>query len=237
MLLLLAALLRGQDLSAADEFRKIDEALQKAKTVTLKYRCDVAKKDSDKAEILRISGTIALKGDDKAALVTEFDSRDPRLTLTEVSDGVKLLHRLGLGSVKEQPAPKALRPSLEYAFSRLGIYYPSVVTGTFLWSHSPPKEGPDGYARLAEVSKLKMEPELPGGRIISFQVKARPRNPNLPGREVDVRLLYSPKTHLPIKRIVTVGGDGTSYSIAEMYDIFTVDEPIPEEAFTLEEKK
>jgi len=233
MNLLLAALLCLQDDAAEEAFRKIEETLQKAKTVSLDWRCAVAKKQAENAELLHVGGSILLKDPDRAFLLTDFNPRDPALKLIEVSDGIQLRQRQGLLDPKVQPAPKALRPALEYAFTRLGVYYPSVVTGSFLWARTPSRDALDGYARLAEVSQLKMGEKVREGQILSYKVKAATRNSSRPPREVDVRLLYNPVTWLPIKRILTVDSGEPSYSIAEVYDSFILNAEIPDEKFKL----
>lgn len=237
MLLILAAACLCQASPAEEAFRNIEDALRKATTANLTFKCEVAKKGPDKAELIRLSGSLLLKDEGKARLFLDFDPNDPALKLTDACDGLTLRHRVGLEPPVERPAPQAIRPSLQFAFTRLGIYYPAVVTGTLLFSHTPPRDGAEGYLHEAEVSRFKFEEEVPAGRILSYRVKARPRNPSRPAHDVDVRLLYSPRTFIPIKRVLTVSSEDTSYSIAETYFTFTLNEPIDDRQFLLDPPK
>src|SRR6185503_8571016 len=116
---LLAACLLLQAESAEETFRKIEEALNAAKSVRVSFVWDGATKADLKSKV-DARGNVLLKEGNRANLVASVTEKSQTSELRIISDGATVKARLGPKRMLECEVPKHLEAGLKMALHRLG---------------------------------------------------------------------------------------------------------------------
>lgn len=238
MNLLLAAVLLMQDKTAEETFRKIEETIEQATSLKVritytmelptKFPGSPAQQMSTKAEIL-----IADRNRVRVVVDPNPMFKGGRTDLSVRSDG-KLLRVVDPGEdASEGKAPQTTTSGFKTLLGRAGYFGSQDLVPKGLMAAG---EDPD-LARFLRKD-LKKELALSGleaardtdGDFLKYTVHG----------QIPMRLWYTPKTHLPARRIwelpFPVPGN-LVIRCTEVYDEFTLNADIPDEKFKLPEEK
>jgi outer membrane lipoprotein-sorting protein len=224
MTLILAAALLLQDKTAEDAFKKIDEAVVKAKTVRLEFKTEMTQVTGGADLVLTSEGTLLFKGDDKVCYSTRM--KDPRgeEEMTLASDGLQLRVRTGKKLRSPRESTKEFASDFKAQFVRGGAY---LAYGSSL----RPKSKTEESRKQFEPQNLRQGEDDQEAKTLLYQLK-------LSNQEIDVTLRYDPKTFLPLGRSGAVRKNGVEAgTLRETYKEFALDADLPDEKFVLEEKK
>ncbi len=120
----------AREMTAEETFKNIEETVLSAKTVSVKFGCQVSVTAAGAPMITGTTGTLILKEGNKAsisALTQVLLSSDKQRT-SFISDGTKTRLKLGEAEV-EGVTPKALNISETKVLVRIGVA-PAAVTDT-----------------------------------------------------------------------------------------------------------
>ena len=229
MALLLAATLLLQEKSAEDIFRKIEETLTGAKTLSVKFKVSGSSQAEGAGEKMVVEGTFLLKGEKQIYLsFAPPDKAEERILV--VSDGdVLQSHSKVPGSPVSFPAQPRQRHLLEYSFVRGGAAGLMSMGAIFCGLvHNARKMEPDPK-KLVAVTDLQLGPKE-GGASLTFTSKMDHFGPTL-----QITLWYDPATHQPLKSTVVFVGKGRS--LTEVYEDLVLNAAIPDEKFKLPEER
>lgn len=226
---LLATLVLLQDKAAEEEFRKFEESLRTATSLTLRYRAEGTVTENKKTFKLTAEGTLHLKGEGKALFRNKafLDGKNEILEGVLVSDGLKghtSFSDRGPSDLVE--TPKNLRERLIGTPARVGIVGFLVLN------------------KAAERRKSLRGPLLPdlskAGRIADLTLTQEGEHRVLKYRfvpsstedypEMDITLTLGAGAK-PVKRVVSLKGRGDSGSYTETYDEFVLNGDLADETF------
>ncbi len=227
MNLLLAAALLMQDKTAEETFKKIEESILKAKTLTVKYRM-LYKNAGDTAGFL-----ILAQGNKVFSRDAWFETNGHVMVSGCSCDGKQIAARNNAYSEWEthQTAPD-LGEEVRIELARDGIWG-AVTHPLFIVRNGFGAE--DGKVKKSLVtSDFRSEPGE--GKDASLSYSIAETHLNHSGR---IRLWYDPRTLALIKRELRMrfGGSDHDDLFAEIYDEFTLNANIPDEKFKLPEEK
>jgi hypothetical protein len=215
-LLLLAALSCLQEKSPAEIFKKIEETLRNAKTVSVNYEFEELKVGDRK---FSNSGTLLLKEGNKV-LGTVPNQGVPGDS-TFACDGRAMKNQSNLN---QRDAPKNLRSVLEASLLRgPGVYYTLVFAFELVDGQAKPDISGFDADKVMPVSDVAKGQDEKGNPSVVFKV----------GR-MEIRLWYDAKTYAPAKRVIKfAGAEDPKQGITETFKTFAVGVNIPDEKFTL----
>ena len=222
-------LLAAQEESAEQVFKKIEEAIKGAKTLSVKLEGYVSAHASVRRSGLRrygpntVHATLLLKEGDKARLSIRkpFRWEDERL-VPFYSDGTKAKCDPDEGA---WDAPKGINTFFRIAITRAGLSHLRTMMSRIL-SDEDLKKLPDPNTFL-KVSDVKYGDDDGQAKTLTYKLKSGKGD-----EPILVRLWYDPKTYGLLKR--TLKGQGRDRSwIIETYKSFDMNGDIPDEKFTL----
>ncbi len=247
MNLLLAAVLLMQDKAAEETFKKIEEQIQKAKTVSIKYKEEAFNKWGEKEQILYRSGTILLGESDKVSIRTSVlgkrweDTSEGEHAL--VSDG-KLLSACSEFRVKSsntllrntifpsQPCRSTFRGDLATTLARAGTAHcSSIAFGLPTIGGTKVQQEESVIPKAIVCSDMKFDGEEGDAKILAYTLQVFSFTQGVFVEKV--RLWFDPKTYKLLKRGIVQG----EHSRTETYEEFTLNADIPDEKFKLPEEK
>lgn len=208
------ALGAAQDKGAEEAYRQIRESLEKARTVSVRFKFEGMAADPQGGRTVRCSGSIHLKEGNRASLQarTAFGEREVETLM--VSDG-KTLRAIG-GS----PAPDRDAPARVGSYLRWALMHSSVMAlnarGTA--ETFDPEAHPPSNLKSGEADK--------DGRTLSYGL-------TIAGVALEVRLWYDPKTWRIVKRTLTSTRKGVEDRISETLEVYVLDADVPDHTFKL----
>ena len=212
--LLIAFTLLLQDRDAEDALRRIEEAIEKAGTIRVRFRGEREFKDGKSTVNTRFFGRLILREDNRVRLDMRIVTTDQEVDLVIVSDGTTTWARMGQANpLDTRKTPKSLRANMAGALSRGGINYGclAALEDKDLWK---------SFRR----SDLKTGPEEKGMKSVVFKSS----HPDL-FSGVESTLGYDPATFKPAMNVVSAHKGSTR--ISESYEEFILGGEIPDGEF------
>lgn len=227
MNLLLAAALLLQDKTAEETFKRIEEPILKAKSISLDFKL----LGEEGAHKWGGGGTLLLKEGNKVRF--EWVVLAPSMVIIMTSDGEHVLRTPERRRTLHN-APQTLGLAYNASFCRLGVG----AGGTLAMDYVDPKDGGiPNIPELLKISDLKQGEDDGALKTLTWTVTISSSFMPAVSKPVPVKLWYDPKTFKPVKRTLTnVKGD-VEVNWMETYENVTYDEPIPDEKFKLPEVK
>jgi len=223
-----------QETSAEEAYRKIEETLAKAKTVTLKYTWKLRPVPSKPFEG---SGTLLLKSGGKAHLDLKFENPGGEHTLRLVSDGSKMQYSFEppgkeTPKIVHEDTPENIMDDL--GIVRFGPF--KGITYSGLTHHRPRGGELDLMVKKAyHLTDFGAGEDDGGAKTLTYKLRC------YESEEGDVRLWYDPLSNRPLKREIRhefwpVGG-ANGKTRTETHEEFTFDADIADEKFILPVEK
>jgi len=236
MILWLACALLVQDNPAEKEFRALEERIEKAATVKLKFRSEVRAAREDKEPFLELTGTLLLKGESLVRMETKsvLNGRESRATTRLlVCDGKKA--KSGSGGVwKEQEAPMDLRSALNYFVARGGMVTSLMTARKMDRGAEEVRPLIPDLRKLSELSDFKKGEGDGGTTTLSYKIK-----PALDEVEIDTTLHLDAMGTRLLKRVYLFSfkAQKEQAAITETYEEFSLDTELSDATFTLPAEK
>ena len=222
-----------QDAAAVEAYRKIEESLRKAKSVTLTWTWEVRPWASKAWEG---SGTLLLKSGDKANLSLKFENPGGEHRLRLVSDGSFLKYTFEPPDrdhlkIVHEATPRNIMDDL--GIVRFGPFEGTQYAGVM-----------DIYLRGGDLDRsvrgslkltaFKLGEDDKGAKRLTYSIMRWKED------QSEVKLWYDALSHKPLKRQIRhefwpVGDNGKTHT--ESIEQFTLDAGIPDEKFTLPAEK
>jgi outer membrane lipoprotein-sorting protein len=240
MNLLLAAALLLQDKTAGETFKKIEETITSARTVSVHFTFQ------DPVRQLKGSGTYLLKEHKKMNLTYKYQALVGVQLLggvtTVLSDGQRTLKTEASGAQQifgavqdtQVPITRTGFPRLMAAFYAVDVDEEQPLIKPL---HPPsPDQKPLNFAKMAELKGFIGGADDNDEKTLTYFLKEKGHSEPL-----TIRLWYDPKSLAIRKRTVTgkLGSAGNlpETTLTEIYDDFTLNADIPDEKFKLPEEK
>lgn len=221
MNLLLAITMCLQDETAEDTYRRVEETLAKAKTLSIKYRIDLVAGPSK----MSADGTVHLKEGNRLKITLTSVPGAPKQEASAASDGTTVrCHPPRPGATEtEWAAPATLNEDITLALLRAGCYELHRVPLRMHHSDLKPKE-------QMTLSDFRKGEDDAGLRTVLFKVSE-----GSGGGEVKVWV--DPKTWTLRRRVLSAEmAPGIKATVTENYEIFKLNGEIPNDAFALPAK-
>ena len=209
-----------EDPLARATFRNLENTLNQAKTLTLRFGSEYWR--TDVAEGVRKgSGVLVLKGDQKIRMSYQPPPSKWAETLTFVSDGATL-ELSGQNPISRTPSP-LFKNSLGTIFVRRGFREAERV----LLLYTVGEINEEAFTTSSSLKNLRKGPDDGDAKTLTYDVEAFGCD------ESRVTLWYDPKTSLILKRSTDNTRFGAwSSRLIETYDV-QLDAAVPEERFAL----
>jgi outer membrane lipoprotein-sorting protein len=224
--LVATVLIPAQADSAEAQFKKMEQAVLKAKTLQSEITLAAG---ADKDAFMDMKGRIAIAQGDRMRLELEGEVRKEKDKMTMVSDGSQMVMDSSKRPGKSQKAQKNLTEMAMASIARSGI----TVALFFVSERSDEKKDEDfSIDKMLAVSDFKLgKKEAIDGKdaqAIEYKLKAR-SNKEL----MDVTVWVDVKSGLPVKRVVTASEGEMKFTITETYAKMKLDEKIDDKEFAL----
>jgi outer membrane lipoprotein-sorting protein len=212
MHLLAALALLLQDKTAEETFKKIEETVQNAKTVRIKFKLEGALKDGQgKEKRIDKSGTLVF-GDRNKLHITISDGINPVQIFSMISDG-KTTRTVMTGAIITQETPSDLNRNFLRSLVRGGNVANLISTVGVQWDDETV------LGTIYRVSDFEMSKDDRGAKALKYKMNGK-----------GATLRYDPKTLLVLSRKLAEEDGG---EVLETYEEFTLNGDIPEEKFKL----
>ena len=246
MTLLVAFALCLQDKTAEEIFKKIQEQIEKAVTISVKFKFRMD--GGIEKEPPLASGTILLKNTNKVNLSVQHGSDKSSVI---ISDGQKVKDRSNGGDWRENDAPKTLKGDLSAVLAGSGIGF------AVMFSNGRDQSGDNAESlkNVFKVSDFGTDADEKNAKTLTYKLKLTDK----PSGSLQYlgKLWYDPKTYRLLKRTVIIKGEeGTlkfkvkdgegipnfegeelTLSYTETYEEFTLNADISDEKFKLPAEK
>lgn len=235
MEVLLAALLLAQDRTPEDTFKKIEETLEKAKTIQVGFSCSFTPSKEGNTVKASASGTLLLKEGNKVKLESHLLWNGVVQDLTLVSDGTRrqIERKQGDQVTRPRASPTPTSMGLHYVrtLARVGMT-PSQVLQYIFFADAARSKGALPESTFT-ASEFKAGGEGADKDAIMFNVQRDGAD-----QTAKVVLRYDPKTFALRNLVVTFkGAEDMTWVVTETYSEFTINAEIPDEKFKLPEEK
>jgi outer membrane lipoprotein-sorting protein len=234
MRLALAIALWVQEPTAEEAHRKLEEALGKAKTLSLKFRCEAVHTRNGQERKLASEGTLLLKGEGQARMEsrTTRDGQEQRgFSGTLVSDGTRARATSG-SNPREADTPKDLRAALTFGPSTSGmLFFLALARMTNRGSDAERPLVPD-LRKTVSVSGFKLGDGEGGAKTLTCVVKTTTPEAS----ETEIVLHYEPAGPRLLKRLLTFTTKDEKLVMTETYEEFRLDAELKDELFKLDGK-
>jgi len=222
MTLLLAFALVVQDSAPEEALKKIEAAIQSARTAKMAFTCDGEMKFGARSTRFKASGTLLLKQENKINFAMRLVRGGQEFEISLISDGGKLWQKIGPAPPIQGEAPKSLKSSLAAAIVRVGIE--TAVMSSI--------EGGPEILDAFKVSEVAAGPDEKDARSLKFKVTM----PNVPNK-IDCVVTYDPNSFKILKRSLVLKSETVENTVSEVYGDISVNGEIADGAFTLPEAK
>ncbi len=224
MKIAIAFALLVQEPSAEETFKKIEESIARARTLSVQFKLE---SQSEARKLHSCSGMLLAKEGNRLRFELKGDLGRFKLYRSVVADGTTLVVDHGQGVEKREEVPKGLREDVNALLSRSGICIDFFGAGV---------SKPGGAKRPREaylVSDFKREKDDQGGGTLTYKLKVAGGPQDEPW---SVRLWHD-SDFRPTRRSLVTRFQGVQTVIMETYTGFTVDSDIPDEKFKLPAEK
>jgi len=232
MLAIVAAALLLQDMTAEETLKKIEETIQKAKTVGVKFTQSIERKKRGEDISLKRSGTVLLKEGNRVRVeVDESGGRSPTHTVL-VSEG-KALHASSNSTVPPRDlkeAPSILKESIAASLVR-GNVVTTLMYTAFIRRLSPPDTSTMEPQKRFKVSEVKVGPDEGASKTLLFTVEIADTTVIH-----SAKVWYDPKTFKVQKRVLTYKIGQDEETLTEAIEELSLNADIPDEKFKRPEK-
>jgi len=242
MNLLLAAVLLMQDKTAEETLGKIEEAVDKARTVRVTYRTEAecVRSGAEKSTWTN-EGNILVKGASRINASSNYKliegKRSEAYESQLISDGTNLLLHFPPSKKRVIDLQFFSIPQFQGSLVRAGVSNSMFLAGTFGDLLCVGGGGPKPKD-FFELSKLKEGPKRERGKTLEYTLKyENERFPSHPTKELLVILEYDPVTWKLLSRKTKIQFEGGETTIRETYTDFILNADIPDEKFKLPEEK
>ena len=223
MIVLIVLAISLQDGTAEESYRRIEETLAKAKSLSIKYQVELAMG----GQKMTASGTVLLKeGNRLKVTLSSADAGVAKQDASSVSDGsnVRSLPMRPGSTETEWVTPKTLNERVTVALLRSGCFELHRLPGRMRDYDTNPKDS-------LVVSDLRKGDDDSGLRTLVYTLQEGS------GRG-EMRVWIDPKTWLLRKRVLTLPAQGPQRpaTVTETYETFAVNSEIPNEVFKLTDK-
>lgn len=209
-----------QEPTAEETFRKIEESIGRAKTLSVRFQLEAR---SSARKLQSCSGTLLAKDAGRMNFDMRAQLGELKLDRLVVGDGSRLFVDYGQAGQRREEVPKRLRSDLNAMLSRSGFFI-DCFGGGF-----PLAEGSKAPKEVYLPSDLKREKDDQGAETLTYKLKVAG---GLVEDPWSVRLWYD--SHLkPTKRSLAIRFRGVDTVIMETYTGFTIDSDISDEKFKL----
>ena len=219
MNLLFAITLCFQSETAEETFRRVEETLAKAKTLSIQYRVELAMGDQK----MSATGSVLIKEGNRLKIT--LATTVPKQEASAASDGttVRCLPPRPSTPEVEWPVPAALNADVTVFLLRSGCFELHRVPSRMHFNEMKPKE-------TLLVSDLRKGEDDGGLRTLTFTLRENQ------GRG-EVKVWIDSKTWTLKRRVMSVEtAPGKTSTVTENYDTFKVNGEIPDHAFALPPK-
>jgi len=220
MIRLMVLAISLQEGTAEDAYRRIEETLEKAKSLSIKYQVELA----TGGQKMTASGTVLLKeGNRLKVTLSSGGAGAVKQDASAVSDGstVRSLPKRPGSNETEWITPKTLNERVTVSLLRSGCFELHRLPGRMRDHETNPKDS-------LVVSELRKGDDDSGLMTLVYTLQEGS------GRG-EMRVWVDPKTWLPRKRVFTIPAQGPQRpaTVTETYETFAVNVEIPNEVFTL----
>lgn len=223
MNLLLAVAILLQDGTPEETFKKIEESIEKAKTLSITFSAGgmaTAKGGGD--GLFQASGVMLLKEGGRFNCLVKRRLEDRESENSIVCDGTKLSHKRDQTAAEVIEVPKACRGAASMLVTRVGI----LMGGLF----QAPGEADEDVKKTLALKNLRVGEDDGRAKTLLYTISFGPAT-------LDCRLWYEPKTLRLLKRTMKIRkGERVEGSLTESYVEYIVNADIPDEKFKLPEK-
>jgi outer membrane lipoprotein-sorting protein len=235
MNLLLAVALLLQDKTAEETFKKLEETIEKAKTVTIKFKWE-RKPTKKQPTPSAASGSIFWKEGNKASVSVKFyEGQDPQLRQewSLVSDGTQMKASGVLEMAAKSATPKDLVSGLAKILVRGGIYhFDSIMLLACSGNKGKEKLSMEDCVGAVQVMRLKAGEDDKAAKTLGYSlVSIDPDH--------EIRLWYDPASYRLLRRTYATNPFALDpeFRLTETYEEFSLNADIPDEKFKLPEEK
>jgi outer membrane lipoprotein-sorting protein len=223
MIILIALTIWLQEGTAEESYRRIEETLEKAKSLSVNYKIELATGDLK----MTGSGTILLKeGNRLKVTLSSGGAGIAKLDASSVSDGstIRSLPKRPGSTETEWVTPKTLNERVTVALLRSGCFELHRLPGRMRGYDTNPKES-------LVISDLRRGDDDSGLRTLVYTLQEGS------GRG-EMRVWIDPNTWLLRKRVFTIPAQGRQppSTVTETYETFAVNSEIPNDVFKLTDK-
>ena len=223
---LLAMMLLVQADSAEETFKKIGEAILQAKSVRVEFQWEGAARANAGGKV-EASGTVLLKERNRASLTGLITEKGQPSELRIVSDGTTVKTRLGARRMLECPTPRNMESGLKMAIHRLGAMQAVLIAHKVCMLEVSDQEEALDMGKKPRLSDFKNGADDGEFRTMTYKI-----SPDGPDTVAEIKIWYSPETHLLEKRTITLKQPSESI-FTESYKGWTLDGSLENEEFTL----
>ncbi len=223
MNMLITCALLLQDKTAEETFRKIEDAITKAKTVSVNYKSEVDR-FYGRPESFKYEGTLLLKEGNKVYIAIKGQDERGTSSSMMVSDGTTLEMNPEL---REQPgdAPKNLREAFLVALARGGVCQAKELSNFLILYR---QDGSPDYRELFSLSNFKAGEDDEGRKTLTYRLTVKVYKKQ---QDYDVKLWYDPKTYRPVKRELNYRDESRRLTIVDSFSEFVLNADIADEKF------
>jgi len=228
MNLLVTAILLLQDKSAEETFKRIQEKILTAKSLSVTFNASGGKD----AGTPFMSGSIQMKGGDKWRLEFDFKDKDNPAHFLQVSNGAQVRSNTNGWFSEDEPTPRDANRENAVYLTHGG--YLQTLSVVFALGDSSDAPKSLSLQKSFVAADFQTEASEEGLSVLSYSVSfVLEKKPPL--EKSKIRLYYDSKTLQPAKRTVQMRGEEEIFT--ESYREWSIGNDIPEERFKLPEKK
>jgi outer membrane lipoprotein-sorting protein len=230
MTFVLALVCLAQEPTAEETFKKIEESIEKAKTLSFSFRVDGQGPRESPDRELKAKGVMLMKegGRFNCSMKMLRLGREEGTSL--VFDGAKLMMKRDEGEPNVAEVPKSHRGAATTLVARLG----ALMSGMMPRGGGAPQED---VKKTLELKDLKPGDDDKEAKTLTYTVRLAAR-PGGPTPSLDCKLWYDPKTLALLKRTIAIRqGETVEGTLTETYTDYVLNGDIPDDKFRIEEPK
>jgi outer membrane lipoprotein-sorting protein len=229
MKVLLVCALLLQDKTAEETYKRIEDMILNAKTVSVKFRFVIDQKRTDTALRIEGPGTILLKGEDKLRITFKYPEGGDDKEYDAVAEGEKGLVRFE-GKIGDWRIEKGTHRRFRAMLVRGGILGPN-QPWPIPWCLVASSVGFENW----KVSEVKQGPDEGKAKTLTYHLRLEKQE-----TPIELKLWYDAESLKPLKRMYRfkagqpfTESEGT---FTETYEELILNADIPDEKFKLANK-
>jgi len=212
--------------TAEQAFKKIEEAVSKAKAARVQYVWE-GSSSTDLAGKVEATGVVIIKEGNRTNLSATITEREKTSELKVVSDGSIVKTKLGPHRVLECVVPKNFEEGLKLALHRLGAMQAVLIAHKVCMLEEEEQEEALKLGKKPAVADFRHGPDDGDSKSILYKII-----PDGADSAAEVKLWYTPDTYRLVKRTITIKKPAESV-FTEVYREWTLDPDLENEEFRL----